>query len=204
LILGVLCVDIHQTGYILHSTKAAHSQPSINKPEVTQLVSIVAHVSLRSSGSPSGFAPLDLEEEHGGEDGVYSELDKVNKANVTARLKEIKGDKEASDEAAALNAWFALSNQEADLKKALKEAEAALDALAYAKYPMLSETEIKTLVVEDKWLAAISAAKNGSLAMSSDLQALSATPDYLALLAQIYLVYPKSATVSHQLSWSPV
>ena len=37
----------------------------------------------------------ELEEEHGGEEGTFSELDKVNKANVTARLKEIKGDKEA-------------------------------------------------------------------------------------------------------------
>ena len=37
----------------------------------------------------------ELEEEHGGEEGAFSELDKVNKANVTARLKEIKGDKEA-------------------------------------------------------------------------------------------------------------
>ena len=39
----------------------------------------------------------ELEEEHGGEDGAFSELDKVNKANVTARLKEIKGDKGASE-----------------------------------------------------------------------------------------------------------
>ena len=45
----------------------------------------------------------ELEEEHGGEEGAFSELDKVNKANVTARLKEIKGDKEAKDEAAVLN-----------------------------------------------------------------------------------------------------
>jgi len=67
-----------------------------------------------------------MEEEHGGEDGAFSELDKVNKVNVTARLKEIKGDPEAKDEAAALNAWLKLCTQEADLKKALKEAEAEL------------------------------------------------------------------------------
>ena len=41
----------------------------------------------------------ELEEEHGGEEGAFAELDKVNKANVSARLKEIKGDKEAKDEA---------------------------------------------------------------------------------------------------------
>ena len=34
----------------------------------------------------------EMEEEHGGEEGVFAELDKVNKANVAARLKEIKGD----------------------------------------------------------------------------------------------------------------
>ena len=99
----------------------------------------------------------EMEEEHGGEDGAFSELDKVNKANVTARLKEINGDKEAKIEAAALNAWLKLCTQEADLKKAVKEAEAELDALAYAKYPKLSKADIKTLVVEDKWLAAIAA-----------------------------------------------
>ena len=38
--------------------------------------------------------------------------------------------------------------------KKLKGAEADLDAAAYAHYPTLSETDIKTLVVNDKWLAA--------------------------------------------------
>ena len=36
----------------------------------------------------------EMEEEHGGEDGAFTEFDKVNKANITARLKEIKGDKD--------------------------------------------------------------------------------------------------------------
>jgi type I restriction enzyme M protein len=106
---------------------------------------------------------IELEEEHGGEESVFSELDKVNKANVTARLKEIKDDKEAMEEASALNAWLKLNTQEADLKKALREAEAALDKLAYSKYPTLTEAEIKTLVVDDKWLAAIAAAIHGEM-----------------------------------------
>lgn len=105
----------------------------------------------------------ELEEEHGGEEGPFSELDKVNKANVTARLKEIKGDKESKEEMDALNAWLKLNLQEADLKKALKEAEAALDAITYAKYPALTEAETKTLVVEDKWLASIAAAVHGEM-----------------------------------------
>ena len=105
----------------------------------------------------------ELEEEHGGEDGAFAELDKVNKANVAARLKEIKGDKEAKDEAAVLNDWLKLNADEADLKKRLKDAEAALDAKAYAHYPKLTEAEIKTLVVDDKWLAALDAAIHGEM-----------------------------------------
>jgi type I restriction enzyme M protein len=105
----------------------------------------------------------ELEEEHGGEEGAFSELDKVNKPNVTARLKEIKGDKEAKDEVAVLDEWLKLVGDEADLKKALKNAEAALDAKAYAKYPKLTEAEIKALVVDDKWLAALDTAIHGEM-----------------------------------------
>ena len=105
----------------------------------------------------------ELEEEHGGEEGVFSALDKVNKATVTARLKEIKGDKEAEDEAAVLNKWLKLSVQEAEVKKQLKDAEATLDAHAYAQYPKLTEAEIKTLVVDDKWLAALDTAIHGEM-----------------------------------------
>ncbi len=116
----------------------------------------------------------ELEEEHGGEDGAFSELDKVNKANVAARLKEITGNAKprlgdkaelglGAPEEAVLCAWLSLANEEAELKKALKEAEAALDALAYAKYPMLTEAEIKTLSVENKWLTAIAAAIHGEM-----------------------------------------
>jgi len=105
----------------------------------------------------------ELEEEHGGEEGAFSELEKVNKANVSARLKEIKGDKEAKDEADVLSEWLNLSDEEAGLKKRVKEAEADLDTKAYKKYPILSEAEIKTLVVDDKWLAALDAAIHGEM-----------------------------------------
>ena len=105
----------------------------------------------------------ELEEEHGGEEGVFSGLDKVNKANVTVRLKEIKGERESQEESDVLREWLKLSGDEADLKKSHKEAEANLDLLAYAKYPSLSEDEVKTLVVDDKWLATIAAAIHGEM-----------------------------------------
>ena len=105
----------------------------------------------------------ELEEEHSGEDGAFSELEKVNKGNVTARLKEIKGDREAKDEAAVLNDWLKLAKDEADLKMRLKNAEGELDAKAFTSYPKLSEEEIKVLVVDDKWLAALDASIHGEI-----------------------------------------
>jgi len=90
-------------------------------------------------------------------------LDKIAKAEVNARLKEIKSDKDAKDEAAVLQQWLKLTAEESELKRALREADESLDQLALAKYPTLSEDEIKTLVVDDKWLATLSTAIQGEL-----------------------------------------
>jgi len=105
----------------------------------------------------------ELEEEHGGEEGALGALEKIAKAEVNARLKEIKGDKESFDEVAVLRRWLELSESEADLKRAVKEQDAALDTLAYEKYPTLTEAEIKTLVIDDKWMARLSAAVQSEL-----------------------------------------
>jgi type I restriction enzyme M protein len=105
----------------------------------------------------------ELEDEHSGDEGAFSELDKVNKVNVASRLKEIKADKDAKDEAAVLNEWLTLNADETELKRRLKEAEAELDAEACARYPKLTEVEIKALVVDDKWLAALDAVIHGEM-----------------------------------------
>lgn len=99
----------------------------------------------------------EMEEEHSGEDAVFSGFDKINAASVKDRIREVGNDPDASEERAILKQWLERTAREAALKKQLKEQEAELDALAYAKYPTLSEAEIKMLVVEDKWLAAIAA-----------------------------------------------
>jgi type I restriction enzyme M protein len=109
----------------------------------------------------------ELEEEHGGEEGLIAELDKINKANVSARLKEIKGDQNFNEEATVLNEWLKLNNQETELKRALKDAEADLDSKTYAQYPKLTEAEIQTLVVDDKWLAALDTAIHGEMSRIS-------------------------------------
>jgi type I restriction enzyme M protein len=143
----------------------------------------------------------ELEEEHGGDEGALA-FDKVTRANVAARLKELvpeqggagasacqpaEGspprkkrratqiptpvsnpaanlpDDDASLEREVLTAWLKLSDRESGLKRALKAAEADLDAKAYAKYPKLTGAEIQTLVVDDKWLATLDAAIHGEM-----------------------------------------
>jgi type I restriction enzyme M protein len=120
----------------------------------------------------------ELEEEHGGDEGPFSELEKVNKATVAARWKEIEGDADAQDDWVALGAWLKVAAEEAALKARLKEAEVALDAKSYAQYAKLDEAHVKALVVEDKWLAALDADIHGEMDRVS--QALTARVKELA------------------------
>jgi len=123
----------------------------------------------------------ELEEEHGGEEGFLGALDKIAKAEVSARLKEIKGDQDAREEAAILEQWLKLNSEEADTKRAVRELEAALDWLAHDKYPKLTEAEIQTLVVDDKWLTTL------SVAVQSELDRVSQTlTSRIRLLADRY------------------
>jgi type I restriction enzyme M protein len=101
-----------------------------------------------------------LEEGHGHDEGLFSELIedgeiKATMAGVKARLKEIKGDRSAKDEAKALNVWLTLTEREKELKRQIRQAEDALDDKVLAKYPKLSQAEVKTLVVDDKWMVSL-------------------------------------------------
>jgi type I restriction enzyme M protein len=97
----------------------------------------------------------EMEETHGGEEGFFSQLDKVNKANVAKRLKELKGDKTAKDEVKVLQDYLDVVEQVATLNSHIKAASEDLDKLAYNRYKKLSEQDIKSLVVEGKWMMAI-------------------------------------------------
>ncbi|MFT9496787.1 type I restriction-modification system subunit M [Anaerosolibacter sp.] len=99
---------------------------------------------------------VELEEEHGSEDGYFAELEKVNKGNVQVRLKEIQKDKAADqEEISVLKAYVNLIEKQAETNGKIKEAKDELDRKLYEKYPTLTVDDIKTLVVDDKWMAAI-------------------------------------------------
>jgi type I restriction enzyme M protein len=115
-------------------------------------------------------ALADMEEEHSGDDGAFAELDKVNKGNVQKRLKELKEEEQSQQplpmaaepavtygddnktEEDILNEYIELYDRQSELKKQIKEAEVNLDKQVLKRYAMLTEDEIKTLVVDDKWM----------------------------------------------------
>ncbi|MBS63167.1 N-6 DNA methylase [Salinisphaera sp.] len=70
---------------------------------------------------------------------------------------------EALTDLNATATYLGLLDRQSRLKSQVKEADAVLDQLAYEKYPQLGEDEIKTLVVDDKWLAALDTAVQGEL-----------------------------------------
>jgi len=101
----------------------------------------------------------EMEEEHSGEEGLLEEVksDKgtISKAAVTKRIKDIKRDTEAKAELEVLEAYLKLLDKEADLGKNIKEAYKDLDKKVTAKLKALTEDEVKSLVVDDKWMASI-------------------------------------------------
>ncbi len=103
----------------------------------------------------------ELEEEQSGEDGLLEEA-KTDKGKLTSRsikdrLKAIKGDRDAADERKLLEQYLELIEQEAAAGKQVKNSQKALDAKVKARYADLTVDEVKTLVVDDKWLATLAA-----------------------------------------------
>ncbi|GAB1257642.1 type I restriction-modification system subunit M [Aurantivibrio plasticivorans] len=96
-----------------------------------------------SSGSANG--------DEGLLNDALNDKDKVTKATVAARLK-VGTD---VDEIKVLKKAKYLFESETDGKKSLKEHQEALDLAVFKHYATLSEDEIKTLIVQDKWLATL-------------------------------------------------
>lgn len=103
-----------------------------------------------------------FEEEHAGEEGLLSEAtnDKggLTKGTVSKFLKLNKTKPDEKEALALAKQLLQLYNHEATLKKTLKVKEVELDDLTLAQYQALTEEEVRSLVVEDKWLASLKAA----------------------------------------------
>jgi len=96
------------------------------------------------------------EQEHAMEGGLLeeamSDAGNVTKGNLTARMKEIRDDRDYHAEYTIMKHYKKCYDLERKAKKMVKEAEKKLHKQVFEKYPQLTEYDVKTLVVDDKWL----------------------------------------------------
>ncbi|WP_018872922.1 type I restriction-modification system subunit M [Thioalkalivibrio sp. ALJ16] len=102
-----------------------------------------------------------IEEQDGEEDPlseVKNDKGKVTKTEIPKRLKALRDEPDSEEEIAALKQCKSLMDAEAAAKKAVNNADTELNQAVLARYGELSVDEVRTLVVDDKWLADIRAA----------------------------------------------
>ena len=96
-------------------------------------------------------------EEHGGEDGLLvNAMDvkqKISKKNLQAAIKDLgKRNAENAEEYDMLQQYKKLMDDEKKVQDKIKTAKADLEKKVIAQYPRLNIDEIKTIVVEKKWM----------------------------------------------------
>lgn len=117
----------------------------------------------------------ELVEEHAGEEGLMAEVTgdngKVSKGNVDKRAKALKKAKDADDaeELAVLEQYLEIADSESAVGRKIKAAEATLEKKLLEKYGELTEDDVKSLVVDDKWMATISGSVASKLSDISQL-----------------------------------
>lgn len=116
----------------------------------------------------------EMAEEYSGDEGLLEEVKtdagKITKVLIKKRIKELtdvtKPIKKAAepkvnygdtneDEISVLNKYLEMIEEEAGIKKQIKDAENDLLEKQKEKYKKLTVAEIKTLVIDDKWLTKI-------------------------------------------------
>jgi len=102
-------------------------------------------------------AELDaMEEEHGGEEGLLADAkndkDKITSASAKERFKIIKGNKSDADEIALIEQFLMQSDKITEVNKKIKALQKALEKMVWEKYKILTDDEIKILVVDHKWI----------------------------------------------------
>jgi type I restriction enzyme M protein len=113
-------------------------------------------------------------EEDNGEGGIFEDFEKVNKLTVQRRLKELEAQQKKSKkkqnsyekvadpeaeydikEISTLKQYLKIADDYSVLSTLVKTAKIELDQLALKRYQILTENDIKQLVVDDKWMTNI-------------------------------------------------
>ena len=102
----------------------------------------------------------EIEEEHAIEEGMLEQAandsGKITKATLSKRMKEVKNDASEKEAIVLMQELTQLFEQQDTLKKTLKTKETELEIACLKKYEDLTEAEIKTLVIDKKWLNTLS------------------------------------------------
>ena len=126
-----------------------------------------AEIDIRQSALETAEQKLEeYIEEHTGEDGLLADATNdsgnVTKTTINARRKTLtpnlmirNGTQDSDEEHDALQHCLSLIEAKSKADKAVKAAQLALDEQVLARYATLTETEIKQLVIDDKWFATI-------------------------------------------------
>jgi type I restriction enzyme M protein len=99
----------------------------------------------------------ELREEHGGEEGLLvnamDDKSKISKVNLSKVVKESgKRNTDNAEEYDMLQQYKKLMEDEKKVQVKIKTAKVDLETKVIAQYPKLSIDEIKTIVVEKKWI----------------------------------------------------
>ena len=112
----------------------------------------------------------EMREENSGEEGLLNEViegegdkQKITAKTMKARLKEIGRDPLDADERMALEAYAELLKLQTKAKATHHAAQNNLNKKIDAKYSKLTEAEVRTMCVDDKWLTAIATAIHGEM-----------------------------------------
>ncbi|HRF16788.1 MAG TPA: type I restriction-modification system subunit M [Chitinophagaceae bacterium] len=101
----------------------------------------------------------EMEEEHGGEEGLLNEArndkDKITVASAKERMKKIKKSTEDKEEYELLQNYVELNEEKARLGREISDKQVELEKLVWDQYGLLTDEEIKSVVVYDKWLTVI-------------------------------------------------
>jgi type I restriction enzyme M protein len=97
----------------------------------------------------------ELEDEHSGEDGFLeeskSEAGNVTKSAMNQRAKEILGDPEFKDEFDVIEHYMNLYDLESATKKEIKSINNQIEKMARETFQMISEDDIRQLIINSKW-----------------------------------------------------
>jgi len=126
-----------------------------------------AYQDLELEKAEIGRQKEEFEDEHSGEEGaleeVKNERGNITKGNLRKRIREIEKDPDFAEELKILQDYLDLTDQETAINRKIREARKTLTEKVNKKYKELTVDEIKTLVVDDKWMAAIGAEIDGEL-----------------------------------------